>query len=120
MRGVAVALSVVALAACGGGDGDGGGPPAEGGQAAAEQAFAKSYRSSWVTACKAAIADIRKTHPKRVAGVTCTRPVEQMEGNTSFDPAVAAEEGRHQGTFDGCAYVWDEAYKTGGEVEPRC
>jgi hypothetical protein len=114
-----VLLSAVVLAGCGGDSGGSGGGPAAGG-GAVDEAYAEAYAAEWVRSCKAALADIGKDAPGRAASVNCDVPVEQMEGNTSFDPEQARIEGRRQGTFDGCAYAWDEAYATGGEVEPRC
>ena len=107
------------LAGCGG-DSGGGGSVAVVGEGAADAAYEEAYGAAWVESCKAAVRDIRKNAPGRAAQVQCDQPVEQMEGNTSFDPEVARVEGRRQGTFDGCAYAWDEAYAAGGEVEPRC
>jgi hypothetical protein len=119
-RALAVVVLALVVPACGSDGAGGDAPPAQGGEASAEAAFEKSYRDAWVSSCRDALADIRKRDAKRAAAVECSRPVEQMEGNTSYDAVVAAEEGRHQGTFDGCAYAWDEAYKASGEVEPRC
>jgi hypothetical protein len=89
---------------------------------AADAAYQDAYAAAWVQACKKAVADLRKHVGNQAARVKCDQPVEQMEGNTSFDPAQASAEGRRQGAFDGCAYAWDEAYAAGGEVEvaPRC
>ncbi len=117
-----VAAAFLLLPGCGGGEATGETPQnAETPEAAAETAFDKNYRDAWVAACKAAVADIRKRDAKkRSAHVKCARPVQQMEGNTSFEPDVAAQEGRDQGRFDGCAYAWDEVYRSAGEVEPRC
>jgi hypothetical protein len=112
-------LTLILATACGG-DSDSGGTVAVGGERAAEAAYQEGYTAAWVKSCKAAVADIRKDAARRAAAVDCERPVEQMEGNTSFDPEQAKIEGRRQGTFDGCAYAWDEAYAASGEVEPRC
>jgi hypothetical protein len=105
-------------AACGGSDD--GGPPAVGGVESIEAAYTEGYTAAWVSSCKKAVADIAKDAAQRAAGVNCTRPVEQMEGNTAYDPEQAKLEGRRQGTFDGCAYAWDEAFADTGEVEARC
>ena len=90
------------------------------GEGAAESAYEDAYTAAWVKSCKAAVADIGKDAPGRADEVDCEQPVEQMEGNTSFDPEQAKIEGRRQGTFDGCAFAWDEAYAKSGEVAPRC
>ena len=116
---------LVLLASACGGASDDGGSPVVAGERAAEVAYQKAYRAAWVRACKAAVADIRRTDANRPSGrraakVKCTRPVEQMEGNTSVEPAQAADDGRQQGVFDGCAYAWDESYGATGEVLPRC
>jgi hypothetical protein len=113
-----ILLSVLVLAGCGGDSGGSGSPAVDGG--AVEEAYGEAYTAAWVKSCRAAVADIQKDAPRRAAAVSCDQPVEQMEGNTSFDPEQARVEGRRQGTFDGCAYAWDEAYAAGGEVEPRC
>jgi hypothetical protein len=112
-------LTLMLAAACGG-DSDPVGTGAIGGERAVEAAYQEAYTTAWVKSCKAAVSDIRKDAARRAAQVDCKRPVEQMEGNTSFDPEQATIEGRRQGTFDGCAYAWDEAYGASGEVEPRC
>ena len=114
-----VFLTLMLAAACGG-DSDPGGTGGLGGEQAAEAAYQEAYTAAWVKSCQAAAADISKDAARRAAEVDCERPVEQMEGNTSFDPEQARIEGRRQGTFDGCAYAWDEAYAASGEVEPRC
>jgi hypothetical protein len=58
---------------------------------------------------------------RRVGRVTCRKPQGQQEGNLAFDPTVAKAQGREEGTFDGCAYAWDEAYaSSGADVQPRC
>ena len=117
-----VLVSALLLVGCGGGGGSGGGESvAVVGGAEAEAAYQEAYAEAWVTSCKTALAKIRKNSASRAAHVKCDQPVEQMEGNTSFDPEESMVEGRRQGTFDGCAYAWDEAYATGGgEVAPRC
>jgi hypothetical protein len=114
-----ILLSALVVAGCGGGSGGSGSSPAVGGEAA-DEAYAAAYGAAWVKSCRAAVVDIRKDAPRRAAGVKCDEPVEQFEGNTSFDPEQARVDGRRDGTFDGCAYAWDDAYATGGEVEPRC
>jgi hypothetical protein len=114
-----VCLTLMLATACGG-DSDPGGSGAIGSEGAAEAAYQEAYTAAWVKSCKAAVADIGENATRRAAQVDCGRPVEQMEGNTSFDPEQATIEGRRQGTFDGCAYAWDEAYGASGEVEPRC
>jgi hypothetical protein len=114
----ALVLALV-LAACGGDSGGSGSVPAVDGEAA-EKAYAEAYNAAWVKSCRAAVTAIRKNAPRRAGAVNCDQPVEQMEGNTSFDPEQARLEGRQHGTFDGCAYAWDEAYAAGGEVQPRC
>jgi hypothetical protein len=116
---VLVLFSGLMLAGCGGDSGDSGSVSAiDGG--AVEEAYGEAYRASWIRSCRAAVAEIRTDGPRGAADVSCSRPVEQMEGNTSFDPEQARVEGRRQGMFDGCAYAWDEAYAASGEVEPRC
>ena len=120
MRVAVVLLASLLLAGCGGESGGGESVAVVGG-GEAEAAYSEAYRRAWITSCKASVADIRKDAPTRADGVDCDQPVEQMEGNTAFDPEQARIEGRQQGTFDGCAYAWDEAYATGGvDVEPRC
>ena len=116
-----VLLCLLVLAGCGGESGSGGDGAADG-VGAADAAYQEAYAAAWVTACKKAVADLRKHVGNQAARVKCDQPVEQMEGNTSFDPAQASAEGRRQGAFDGCAYAWDEAYAAGDEVEvaPRC
>jgi hypothetical protein len=118
---ILVILCALLLAGCGGDSGGGGDSVAIIDQDSAETAYREAYTPAWIQACKKALADIRKTSPNRAARVSCDRPVEQMEGNTAFDTEQARAEGREQGTFDGCAYAWDEAYAaSGGEVQPRC
>jgi hypothetical protein len=116
---VLVLLLGLVLAGCGG-DSDGNGSAPAAGAGAVEEAYAEAYTAAWIRSCRAAVAEIRKDGPRGAADVSCARPVEQMEGNTSFDPEQARIEGRRQGMFDGCAYAWDEAYAMSGEVEPRC
>jgi len=111
--------AVVLLAACGG-DSGGGESVAIVGGGEADAAYQEAYAAAWVKSCNAALAKIRKDAAGEAARVRCDRPVEQMEGNTSFDAEQAKVEGRRQGTFDGCAYAWDEAYAASGEVEARC
>ena len=111
-------IAALASAACGGSDGSSGGVSAQAGEAAYE----KAYKNAWVTACKKAVADIhRRDSSGRVGRVTCRQPQGQQEGNLAFDPKVARQQGREEGTFDGCAYAWDEAYATSGvDVQPKC
>jgi hypothetical protein len=116
---ILILLPALVLAGCGGDSNGNGSAPAVG-VGAAEEAYGEAYTAAWVKSCRAAVAGIRKDAPRRAAAVNCDQPVEQMEGNTSFDPEQAKIEGRRQGTFDGCAYAWDEAYAASGEVEPRC
>jgi hypothetical protein len=115
-----ILVSALVLAGCGGDSGgDGSAPAAE--AEAVEEAYTAAHTAAWIKACRAAVADIRKDAPKRAAAVNCDVPVEQFEGNTSFDPEEARLDGRRDGTYEGCAYAWDEAYAAGGgEVEPRC
>lgn len=127
MARLCVFACVLLLTGCGGGSGGGvesggGGTGSAGGLDAADAAYQEAYATEWVKACKQAVADLQKHVGNQAARVKCDQPVEQMEGNTSFDPAEAGAEGRRQGAFDGCAYAWDEAYAAGGEVEvaPRC
>ena len=116
---VLVLLPALVLAGCGGDSGgSGSGPAVDAG--AVEEAYGEAYTAAWVRSCRAAVARIQKDAPRRAADVSCDQPVEQMEGNTSFDPEQARVEGRRQGGFDGCAYAWDEAYAASGEVEARC
>lgn len=116
--GLAVLFLAALLTGCGS---DSGGETAAAiDQGSTDTAYQEAYTAAWVKSCKAAVAKIRKDAPGKAGQVDCRQPVEQMEGNTSFDPDQARVEGRRQGTFDGCAYAWDEAYATGGEVEPRC
>ncbi len=114
-----VLVCALALAGCGG-DSGGGETVAILGGGGAEAAYQEAYTAAWVKSCKGALAEIRKNPASKAAQVKCDQPVEQMEGNTSFDAEQAKVEGRRQGTFDGCAYAWDEAYAATGEVEPRC
>jgi hypothetical protein len=116
---VLILLLALMLAGCGSDSEDNGSAPA-GGVDAAEGAYSEAYAAAWIRSCRKAVAAIRKEAQGRAAAVNCDQPVEQMEGNTSFDPEQASIEGRRQGTFDGCAYAWDEAYADSGEVEPRC
>lgn len=116
---VLVLLPALVLAGCGGDSGSSGSVPVVG-PGAVEEAYGEAYTAAWIRSCRAAVADIRKDGPRGAAQVSCDQPVEQMEGNTSFDPEQARIEGRRQGTFDGCAYAWDEAYAASGEIEPRC
>ncbi len=116
---VLVLFAALVLAGCGG-DSGGGGSVAAAGGGAVEEAYGEAYTAAWVSSCRAAVAEIRKDQPTRAADLSCDQPVQQMEGNTSFDPEQAKIEGRRQGTFDGCAYAWDEAYADSGEIEPRC
>jgi hypothetical protein len=122
MAGRAVLLCVVLLlTACGGESGDGGGASAVGNEQSIEAAYREAYDAAWVKACRAAAASLRKRDVAGAGKVECAKPVEQMEGNTSFDAAQAREEGRRQGEFDGCAYAWDETYaETAVDVEPQC
>ena len=114
-------VALVSVTSCGGESG-GGGPNAVEGQAASEAAYEDAYKDAWVTACKAAVADIhRRDSSHRAAPVRCARPKGQQEGNTAFDPENARAQGRAEGKFDGCAYAWDEAYAASGvDIEPRC
>ena len=114
-----ILVCALLLAGCGGESG-GGDSVAVIGEGSAEAAYQEAYTAAWVKSCKAAIAKIRKDAPEKAAQVECDRPVEQMEGNTSFDAEQSRVEGRRQGTFDGCAYAWDEAYAATGEVEAPC
>ena len=118
-RALVLVVAVVLLAACGG-ESSGADSVAIVGGDENEVAYQEAYAAAWVKSCKAAVARIRKDAPNEAARVQCEQPVEQMEGNTSFDPEQAKVEGRRQGTFDGCAYAWDEAYAASGEVESRC
>ena len=111
--------AVVLLTACGG-ESSGAESVAVVGGGEADTAYQEAYATAWVNSCKAAVTKIRKDAPRQAARVQCDQPVEQMEGNTSFDPEESKIEGRRQGTFDGCAYAWDEAYAASGEVEARC
>jgi hypothetical protein len=117
----ALALLCLALltgASCGSSGGSSSAVSAQTGEAAYE----KAYRTAWVTACKKAVTDIhRRDSSRRVGHVTCRSPKGQQEGNLAYDPKVARSQGRDEGTYDGCAYAWDEAYATSGaDVEPRC
>jgi hypothetical protein len=87
-----------------------------------EAAYQRAYKNAWVTACKKAVTDIhRRDSSRRVGHVTCRSPKGQQEGNLAYDPKIARSQGRDEGTFDGCAYAWDEAYaSSGADVEPRC
>ncbi|HEY6583757.1 MAG TPA: hypothetical protein VIZ29_02820 [Gaiellaceae bacterium] len=115
---VLLCIAVLTSAACGSSSGNSGGVSAQAGEAAYE----KAYAQAWVKACKKAVTDIhRRDSSRRVGRVTCRKPRGQQEGNLAFDPKVAEAQGRDEGTFDGCAYAWDEAYATSGaDVEPRC
>jgi hypothetical protein len=120
MRHVFVLVSAVVLLTACGGDSSGAESVAIVGGNENEAAYQEAYAAAWVTSCKAAVAMIRKDAPNRAARAQCDKPVEQMEGNTSFDPEQSRVEGGRQGTFDGCAYAWDEAYADSGEVESPC
>jgi hypothetical protein len=111
-------VCLCSCAACGGGGGGGSAASAQVGEAA----YQKAYATSWVKACKRAVVDIhRRDSSRRVAQVACRSPQGQQEGNLAFDPKVARAQGRDEGTFDGCAYAWDEAYaSSGADVAPRC
>jgi len=114
-----LALLCLALLAssCGGGSG-GSAVSAQVG----EVAYEKAYKDAWVGACKKAVVDINhRDSSSRVGHVLCRRPKGQQEGNLSFDPQTARAQGREEGTYDGCAYAWDEAYAhSGADVMPRC
>ena len=118
-RALVLVSAVVLLTACGG-ESSGGESVAIVGGEATEAAYQEAYAAAWVKSCKASVAKIRKDAANEAARVHCAHPVAQMEGNTSFDPEQSKVEGRRQGTFDGCAYAWDEAYAASGEVEARC
>ena len=118
-RALVLVSAVVLLTACGG-ESSGGESVAIVGGEATEAAYQEAYAAAWVKSCKASVAKIRKDAANEAARVHCENPVAQMEGNTSFDPEQAKVEGARQGTFDGCAYAWDEAYAASGEVEARC
>jgi hypothetical protein len=120
MRHALVLVSAVLLLTACGGESSGADSVAIVGGDANEAAYQEAYAAAWVRSCEAAVAKIRKDAPSQADRVQCDRPVEQMEGNTSFDPEQSRVEGRRQGTFDGCAYAWDEAYAATGEIEPRC
>jgi hypothetical protein len=111
-------LVLLACASCGSSDGSSNAASAQVGEAAYE----KAYKNAWVTACKKAVTDIhRRDSTRRVGHVTCRSPKGQQEGNLAYDPKVARSQGRDEGTFDGCAFAWDEAYaSSGADVEPRC
>jgi hypothetical protein len=119
MRHPLALVCVLVLVGCGGNSG-GGESVAIAGGGEADAAYQEAYAATWVRSCKAAVAKIRKDAPNQAARVHCEQPVEQMEGNTSFDAEQSKVEGSRQGTFDGCAYAWDEAYAASGEVEARC
>jgi hypothetical protein len=111
--------AVVLLTACGG-ESSGADSVAIVGGDANEAAYQEAYAAGWVKSCKAAVAKIRKDAPNEAARVQCEHPVEQMAGNTSFDPEQPTVDGARPGAFDGCAYAWDEAYAASGEVEAPC
>jgi hypothetical protein len=113
-------VSVVALLTACGGDSGGAESVAIVGAGDADAAYEEAYAAAWVKSCKAAVAKIQRNAAGEAARVRCDHPVEQMEGNTSFDAEQSKIEGRRQGTFDGCAYAYDEAYAASGEVEARC
>lgn len=118
-RAVFFAVCVVVVAAsCGE---SGGTAPSAGGQTG-DAAYEQAYKDAWVKACRAAVADIRRSDAsRRNMKVRCARPKGQQEGNTGFDPRLARAQGREEGQFDGCAYAWDEAYATSAvDVQPRC
>jgi hypothetical protein len=115
-----VLVSAVALLTACGGDSGGSESVAIVGGAEADAAYQEAYAAAWVKSCKTTVAKIRKDAAGEAARVHCDHPVEQMEGNTSFDAEQSKNEGRRQGTFDGCAYAYDEAYAASGEVEARC
>ena len=113
--------ALVLVTACGSDSGGGVDAPV-GGQERAEVAYREAYTTAWVKSCKAAALNIRRTDSRhRATDVRCARPEGQFEGNTAYDPVQAKAQGREEGTFDGCAYAWDEAYAaSGADVEPRC
>jgi hypothetical protein len=115
---ILLCIALLASAACGSTDDSSSAASGQQGEAAYE----KAYKGAWVAACKKAVTDInRRDSTKRVGHVTCRSPKGQQEGNMAFDPQVARSQGREEGTFDGCAYAWDEAYATSGvDVQPRC
>jgi hypothetical protein len=115
-----VLVSAVALLTACGGESGGAESVAIVGGGEADAAYQEAYAAAWVKSCEVAVAKIRKEAAGHAARVNCDRPVEQMEGNTSFDAEQSKLEGRRQGTFDGCAYAYDEAYAASGEVEARC
>ena len=112
-------LAVALLTACGG-DSGGSESVAIVGGGDADAAYQEAYAAAWVKSCKVTVAKIQKEAAGKAARVHCDHPVEQMEGNTSFDAEQSKIEGGRQGTFDGCAYAYDEAYAASGEVEARC
>jgi hypothetical protein len=114
-----VLVFVLLLVGCGG-DSGGSESVAIVGGGDADAAYQEAYAAAWVKSCKATAAKIRKDAAGEATRVRCDHPVEQMEGNTSFDAEQSKIEGRRQGTFDGCAYAYDEAYAASGEVEARC
>jgi hypothetical protein len=115
---VLLCIAVLTAVSCGSTDDSSSSASAQVGEAAYE----KAYRTAWVASCKKAVTDINKRDSsRRVGHVTCRSPKGQQEGNLAFDPQVARASGRQEGTFDGCAYAWDEAYAASGvDVEPRC
>lgn len=120
-RAVLVCLVVLLSAACGGEPGENGGASAVGNEESVEAAYRRAYTAAWVRSCRAAAASLRKREVAGAGEVECAKPVEQMEGNTSFDPEEARQEGRRHGEFDGCAYAWDETYaESAVDVEPQC
>jgi hypothetical protein len=114
-RAIVVGLLALAMLACGSG--------AEPEFEAADAAYQDAYDAAWVEGCSATEERIREDDPERFdsptfssVGVQCDGPVDQMEFNSAVDPVVATEEGRRQGEFDGCAYVYDEIYGDAGEA----
>ena len=119
---VALLCTALLLAACGGESGDGGRSNAVGNEESAEVAYRQAYTAAWIKSCRAAAASLREREGgSGAAQIKCGKPVDQMEGNTSYDPEQAGQEGRRQGEYDGCAYAWDETYANSAvDVEPQC
>ena len=83
-----VLVSAVALLAACGGESSGADSVAIVGGDANEAAYKEAYAAAWVKSTQGGRGeDPERRAPNEAAQVQCEQPVEQMEGNTSFDPS---------------------------------